>query len=220
MNRKLIIANWKMNGSISLLNDFFDILSAENLIIAIPYPLIAFAKLNNANAKIASQDCSIFKGNGAYTGEVSADMLREFGAEYIIVGHSERRMFLKETSEIINKKIKNSLSAGLKIIYCVNEDFKNQIKTELEGGEERSNIMVAYEPMSAIGTGVTPSVEEIALTVVSIKNLAKCEVLYGGSVTSKNISDFMGIEGINGVLVGGASLKIYEVRSMLSSCLS
>jgi triosephosphate isomerase len=215
MKGKLIIANWKMNGSISLLRGFSDVLKAKNFIIALPYPLITIAKSMNLNAKIAAQDCSIFNGNGAYTGEISAEMLKEFGAEYVIIGHSERRRFLNETSETINRKIKNALDSETKIIYCINEDFEDQIKMELEGVKEKANIIVAYEPVSAIGTGITPSVEEISLAVHNIKNLVDADVLYGGSITSKNICDFISSENIAGVLVGGASLKVDEVKRML-----
>ncbi|MDR2075159.1 MAG: triose-phosphate isomerase [Holosporales bacterium] len=213
MSKKLIIGNWKMNGSISLLHDFSEILDKENFIIALPYPLIPFAKSINPNVKIAAQDCSIFRGKGAYTGEISADMLKEFGAEYVIVGHSERREFFNESGSIINKKVKNALLAELKIIYCVSENFENQIKNDLEGVD--TNIIMAYEPISAIGTGITPSTDDVFAVTTRIKNLWDTKILYGGSVNSSNISDFLGIENVNGVLVGGASLKLDEVKSML-----
>jgi triosephosphate isomerase len=213
MFRKLIIGNWKMNGSISLLRDFSDILNEGNFIVALPYPLIPLAKSMSVNAKIAAQDCSVFSGMGAYTGEVSADMLRECGAEYVIIGHSERRKFFNETSDFINKKIKNALLAELKVIYCVSENFEDQIKNDLE--EVRTDVTIAYEPVSAIGTGITPSPDEVSLVVNQIKSLRLTKVLYGGSVNSDNIFDFLAIENIDGVLVGGASLKPDEMKGML-----
>lgn len=212
---KLLIANWKMNGDIGLLNEFKNVMNAPNLILALPYPLIPIAGQLCGDAKIASQDCSVYPGHGAYTGEISADMLRNLGATYIIVGHSERRNLMHETSEAIRSKIKNALIAGHKVIYCVSEKFEQQINNDLISIDDKSDIMVAYEPISAIGTGATPVPQDIDNTAKKLHKILGTKVLYGGSVTSKNIMEFCSLESIDGVLVGGAGLKISEVEAML-----
>ncbi len=204
-----------MNGSPSLLRDFEHILKSPNFVLGLPFPLIALARHLNKNAKIAAQDCSVMAGNGAYTGEVSADMLKECGVEYIIIGHSERRAIFHETSETINNKIKNAVGSKVRVIYCVSEEFENQIENDLKG-IDHSQLIIAYEPVSAIGTGLTPSIEDIDAAISKIKQHTDGAVLYGGSVSGSNIASIISIGVLDGVLVGGASLKIGEVVKMLA----
>jgi triosephosphate isomerase len=213
--KKLVIGNWKMNGSEKLLRDFVPILQSQNFILALPYQLIPILKSLNANSKISAQDCSFFKDNGSYTGEISARMLKDCGAEYVIVGHSERRKFFNETSDIINKKIQNALEADLITIFCVNENFREQIKNELKGISNKEGLIIAYEPVTAIGTGVIPDLLEISSKIAQIKEIGNFKVLYGGSVNSNNVSQLLKIERIDGILVGGASLFIKEIENII-----
>jgi triosephosphate isomerase len=214
MNSKMIIGNWKMNGSIELLQTFSNTLNDQNLVLAIPYPLISIAKNINPKAKIAAQDCSVLEGKGAYTGEISASILAECGTEYAIIGHSERRQLFNESGETIRQKIKNSILAGLKVVYCVDENFENQIKKELDNDLEKPT-MIAYEPVSAIGTGLTPSAELVSQIASNIKNIITTKVVYGGSVSANNANTFLNINNIDGILVGGASLKLNEIEQIL-----
>lgn len=212
---KLLVANWKMNGELQSLKSFAKTICNTNMILALPYPLIPIAKQMCETANIAAQNCSEFKGYGSYTGEVSSDMLKDFGATYVIIGHSERRNLLRETSQSIKTKIQNSLQSGLQIIYCVSENFEKQIVDELTDIDDKTNIMIAYEPVSAIGTGKTPLPCEVDKVAQKIREILDTKILYGGSISSQNIMDFCTLELISGVLVGGASLKIDELNAML-----
>lgn len=212
---KLLVANWKMNGSVALLREFSDVMGNPNIVLALPYILIPIAKQLCETANIGAQNCSEFRGSGAYTGEISSDMLKDLGSSCVIIGHSERRSLMHESTTSINAKIKNALESGLKVIYCVSEDFEKQISGDMDGIEDISNIMVAYEPVSAIGTGKTPPPNEVYDIALKIHRILETKILYGGSVSCKNIMDFCSLDSIDGVLVGGASLKIDEVKSML-----
>jgi len=145
--------------------------------------------------------------NGAHTGEVSALMLVEAGVKYVIIGHSERRTQFGETNEVIAQKVNTSLSAGLIPILCISE------LSELEniGG----NIIIAYEPIWAIGTGKTPTLDEIQSMHTKIKSTLNVPVLYGGSVTDQNAHDILAIQNVDGVLVGGASLNAEKFLSIV-----
>ncbi|MDP3883095.1 MAG: triose-phosphate isomerase [Candidatus Staskawiczbacteria bacterium] len=172
---------------------------------------------------------------GAFTGEISPAMLKDLGAEYVIIGHSERRKYFGETDETVNKKIKKSLEAGLNVIFCIgetaeerdagkkNEVLEKQIKNGLLDIEnfkfQISNLSVAYEPVWAIGTGNNCSVEETKESVDFIRQFVKPEtrVLYGGSVKSDNSADYIKQAGANGLLVGGASLNPEEFIKIVKS---
>ncbi len=212
---KILVANWKMNGNIELLKNFSAVMKNPNIVLALPYIFIPFAKQLCETANIAAQNCSEFHSDGAYTGEISSNMLKELGTSYVILGHSERRRLMHESATSINAKIKNALKAELKVIYCISEDFEKQINCDMNGIKDMSNIMIAYEPVSAIGTGETPYPSEVHDIALKIRKILETKVLYGGSVSSKNIMDFCSLDSIDGVLVGGASLKIDEVKSML-----
>ena len=188
-------------------------------------------RLEGSNIRVAAQNCSGETKFGAQTGEVNAEMLKDVGAEYVIIGHSERRQFYAETDESVNKKTKAALSAGLKAIVCIGEmladrEFGNAesvVKTQLVGAldgltvADMERIIIAYEPVWAIGTGVTASPEQAQemhafirgiVAETNGKEIAEAvRILYGGSVKPENIGSLMNQTDIDGALVGGASLE-------------
>ena len=190
-------------------------------------------KLISSKVLFGAQNCSS-EISGAYTGEVSCSQIKSTGASYVLVGHSERRKLFLEKNEILNKKIKESLSQGLKVVLCVgetkyerlNKKYKQVIQREisecLKGlyENELKNIIVAYEPVWSIGTGKLPTAKEIEeatkiireqiLVDFSEKASKSIKILYGGSVNSQNAKIFSAINGINGLLIGGASLNVDE----------
>ena len=220
---KIIAGNWKMNGNRSALVEMQDALvniTTENtVILCVPFTIIAGA---NGPAAIGAQDVSIHD-HGAFTGEVSANMLRDAGAKYVIVGHSERRMYHGETNEIVNHKAYAALSAGLTPIICVGETMEERESGKtmeiIESGVRESvptdggNVIVAYEPRWAIGVGITPTDDEIAaahkLIAETLDKIGRggTPILYGASVKGANAAQIMSIPHVDGVLVGGASLK-------------
>ncbi len=172
-----------------------------------------------------------FEDKGAFTGEISALMIKDLEAEYVIIGHSERRKYFGETDESVNKKIKKALEAGLKIIFCIgetaeerdagkkNEVLERQVKIGLFGIDNLENINIAYEPVWAIGTGNNCSVEETKESVNFIRKFVKpkTRILYGGSVKSENSGGYIKDAGANGLLVGGASLSAEEFVKIIKS---
>ena len=216
---KMIVANWKMNGSFELVNRFLEAIDDTNFIFSLPNVFLAYAHFRNKNIKLAVQDCSVFEKFGAHTGEVSSDLIKDAGASYVILGHSERRATSAfDDVESIYKKLKNSLNSGLKVILCIDENYQLLIdeKTNDLLKQNPNDITLAYEPLSAIGTGKTPSPDEIVLKISDIKQkYFNIKTLYGGSVNSNNIHDILDIHNIDGVLIGGASLKLNEIQMIL-----
>ncbi len=236
---KLIIANWKLNPTaeseavrLARQIDF------KNVVIAPPFPFIKSVSAVVKKAKIAAQDV-FWKEFGAYTGEVSASQLKSLGVNYVIVGHSERRS-LGETDETINKKIKAAFQAGLKVILCVGESWlvrkrgitaaKNLVKKQFQGDLkfpksyklQAKSLIIAYEPVWAIGTGKNDSPRnavEMAKFIKQILNsyflIHNPSVLYGGSVNPKNAKSFLAQKEIDGALVGGASLSGEKFRRII-----
>lgn len=234
---KNIIANFKMNFTNTQIKDYLIKLISRyekdkvNLILCLPYTALSTADyfLSGSEIKIGAQNLSD-EDEGKNTGEISGIMLKDCGVSYVIVGHSERRSKFRENGKIINKKIKMALKNSLKVIFCVGESLaeKNSgktaevIKAQLEDGfkglyeNELENIIIAYEPVWAIGSGKTPLAKEIDSAVKTIKKTVendfslkaseKIEIVYGGSVDNKNFNSFTKIKGINGLLIGGASL--------------
>mgnify|MGYP000926933581 FL=1 len=243
MNRKyrktVIAGNWKMNMLASEIKPFMEQLK-ENLpktracdvVLCTPTPLLPAMIKAGKDCKVAAggQDVSKYE-KGAYTGEVSAEMLTECGVEYVIVGHSERRQYFGETDETVNLRAKAALGAGLKVIICVGEmlrDREQGITAELValqtkiallgvGEEQLKNVIIAYEPVWAIGTGKTATAEQadevcgiIRATVASLYGEAAAEALtvqYGGSMNAKNAEELLSKVNVDGGLIGGASLK-------------
>ena len=220
---KIIAGNWKMNGTRSALVEMQDALAnvtTENkVILCVPFIFVSGV---NGPAAIGAQDVSTHD-HGAFTGEISATMLRDAGAKYVIVGHSERRMYHGETNEIINQKAKMALSVGLTPIICVGETMEERDAGKtmeiIETGVRESvpsdggDVIVAYEPRWAIGAGITPTDEEIATAHKLIAEIlvkmgrGGTPILYGASVKGANAAQIMSIPHVDGVLVGGASLK-------------
>jgi len=234
--KSLLIANWKMNmdikEAISFINNFKKyIRNIKNADIVICPPFTILNKINesikNTNIKLGAQNM-YFEEEGAFTGEISALMLRDVGCEYVILGHSERRKYFDENDELINKKIKTALKNNLRPILCIGETLeernnnktmkiiKNQLMNCLKNIDETGmkNITIAYEPIWAIGTGknATPSqAEEVHKFIRKLlsnmyKNSNNVRIIYGGSVKGNNIKELISMKNINGALVGGASL--------------
>lgn len=237
-NKKIIIANWKMYGTYDFAIEYFEKISNlfldKNLEIVICPPL-QFINLgykilterNNKQVVIGAQNVSHLT-EIASTGEINVKMLEECGAKTVIIGHSERRAIC-DSNGYINEKIKNLQSSSIRPILCIGENvtsyesgetktfLKNQIETALQSIKKMDNLIVAYEPIWAIGTGKTPIQEDITTiaefikeTVNSICKVKTLNVIYGGSVNDKNLHKMLQNKKIDGVLIGGFSLKIEE----------
>ncbi len=246
MRRKIIAGNWKMNMLPNEAMSFITELEpyAKNakceIILCVPYTDLFYSLLTaqNTNIKIGAQNMH-WEESGAYTGEVSPNMLKCINVEYVIIGHSERRQYFAETDETVNKKIKSALNHSLKPILCVGETLEqrennmqdaiisNQIKSALKGIESIENIIIAYEPIWAIGTGKVATKEDANNTIKIIRSTVKelygdnvaqnvC-ILYGGSVKKENAKELFSTSDIDGALVGGASLKVDEFAKILES---
>ena len=247
MRRKVIAGNWKMNMLPNEAIDFIHELTPlvkdtkNEVILCVPYTDLFYALLNvqGTNIKIGAQNMH-WEEKGAYTGEVSAQMLKSIGVEYVIIGHSERRQYFAETDESVNKKIKSALACDLKPIVCVGETLKQredgqtaeivtkQIEKAFEGisPEHLDKIIIAYEPIWAIGTGKTATKEDANTTIMQIrKKIAEMYgqneadgviIQYGGSVKSSNAKELFEMTDIDGGLVGGASLKAEEFSKIVN----
>jgi triosephosphate isomerase len=231
--RPYVVGNWKMYGTRAMLAEARAIdRAAERLIkvevaLAPPYTLIHATRNEASLIGVGAQDCHPADG-GAHTGDVSAAMLKDAGAGFVIVGHSERRADHDESNALVRSKAEAALAAGLGAIVCVGESeaerdagqaekvVKKQLEESLpEVGDAVEKITIAYEPVWAIGTGRTPSVEEIGAMHNSIrkvvmstygKKAAQMRILYGGSVKPENAAEIFGADEVGGALVGGASL--------------
>lgn len=240
MRKNVIAGNWKMNNDLAqsekLIVELKNLLQNEkpncDVIICPPFTSCSEASklLKGSNIKLGAQNM-YFEESGAFTGEVSASMLKSAGCEYVILGHSERRTIFEESDEVINKKIRKALSAGLKPIFCVgellseretgitNDVIKRQILSGLQGvtEEEMKNIIIAYEPVWAIGTGktATPSqaqevhefIRDLIQIDYSLETANDVTIQYGGSVKPENAKELLSQKDIDGALVGGACLK-------------
>jgi len=247
MRRKVIAGNWKMNmlpnEAINFIQELAPLVkdTKNEVILCVPYTDLFYALLHvqGTNIKIGAQNMH-WEEKGAYTGEVSAPMLKSIGVEYVIIGHSERRQYFAETDETVNKKIKSALAHGLKTIVCVGETLEqrengkteqivtSQVEKAFEGipASELEKIIVAYEPIWAIGTGKTATKEDANSTIMQIrKKIAKMYgqneangviIQYGGSVKSANAKELFEMSDIDGGLVGGASLKADEFAKIVN----
>ena len=225
---KYFIGNWKMFGDFSSfkivhkINQFSHKLKNKHkikIILCVPNTLIYFfrKKLKTKYISLGVQNCHSQQDYGPFTGAISSLMLKKAGAEYIILGHSENRQ-AGETNKLINLKIKSALKSGLKVIFCIGETLQEkrkkitkqvlnkQIKLGLNKIKIKNKIIIAYEPVWSIGTGLIPKTNELFETINFIKNkIKKTKVLYGGSVNSKNVNELKSINNIDGYLIGGAS---------------
>ena len=245
--RPLIAGNWKMNGLKSSQAEFeamlagaSEVAAKADLLVCPPATLIAaFAKQARGSKTLAigAQDCHP-KASGAHTGDISAEMLADAGAAAIIVGHSERRADHGETDVLVRQKAEAVWRAGLTAIVCIGETqhqrdtgrtldiCRGQLNVSLPDGTRADNLVVAYEPVWAIGTGLTPTVGDVeqihqfirqALSARFNQEGARMRILYGGSVKPSNARELMGVANVNGALIGGASLKADEFWAIVEA---
>jgi triosephosphate isomerase len=237
----IIAANWKMNKTNAEVKAFFaeyETLAHKHthkVIICAPATVLVTLSRECKKFKIKAGAQNLYPAvKGAYTGEISAEMIKETGAQYVLVGHSERRTLFRETDEFINQKLRAALSGGLDVILCVGEtlDERNKgrtlavIKSQLTKNLERvtenlEKITIAYEPVWAIGTGLTATAAQIEEVHAAIKeilagmNMGHVAVLYGGSANETNCEEIYAIPNVDGVLVGGASLIPAKFAAMI-----
>ncbi len=246
MRTPLIAGNWKMHMKIA---DALDLVTGlhyglrgakAEVVVAPPFTALypVAQKLENSFIDLAAQNMH-YENKGAFTGEVSSDFLTDLGVHYVILGHSERREYFAETDEIINKKVLKALEAGLKPILCVGESLEqrergdafkvigNQLGKNLNGFPLDAPLVIAYEPIWAIGTGKTASTQEIQDMHQFIRafvgeflgnSLAQeTRILYGGSVKPDNAKEILGLSDVDGALVGGASLKVSDFSQIVNA---
>ncbi len=244
----IIAGNWKMNKSraeaAALVSELLPLVKDADCGVVICTPFLdletAVNGTENSNVKVGAQNCH-WAESGAFTGEIPAAMIKEVGAEYVIIGHSERRQYFGETDETVNKRTKAALNAGLKVILCCGEllDERNsgimeeivgkQLKVALAGisEEELKNVIIAYEPVWAIGTGVTATADQaqeackfIRELIAKLYNEAAAEgitIQYGGSMNAKNAAELLSKEDVDGGLIGGASLKAPDFAAIVAA---
>lgn len=251
MRKKIIAGNWKMNlnltDSISLISELKNILNKDkvncDVIICPPFTSLEAAAtlIKDSEIKLGAQNL-YFEESGAYTGEISASMLKSVGCEFVIIGHSERRTIFKETDEMINKKIAKALSGGLKPIFCIGETLDerengitfNVIEKQVVEGlkniseNDLRNMVIAYEPVWAIGTGKNATPQQAEEVHAFIRNMLKkiysnfaaeaMIIQYGGSVKPDNAKELLSQPDIDGALVGGACLKADSFIGIIKSC--
>jgi triosephosphate isomerase len=229
---KIIVGNWKMNGSAAFARNMIDVInkieSKNKIIICPPAPLISLFK--DFRYEIGAQNC-FFEEKGAFTGENSPVLLRELGCKYVLVGHSERRSIFCESDDLIYKKWRAIVSQKLTPILCIGEkldernnwksvlsvQLKNYVNNNDNDGSHKA--IFAYEPVWSIGTGFVPTNNEIETRIEFIKSaigdLNRAYLLYGGSVNAENAAQILHCKNVNGVLIGGASLKVDEFKNIV-----
>lgn len=251
MRRKLIAGNWKMNlnckDSEKLAKEIVEkldgkILRKVDVLICPAFVSLGVVEsvIENSGIKLGAQDL-FYENDGAYTGEISASMLKSAGCEYVIAGHSERRKYIHETNKILNKKIRKAIEFDLTVIYCVGETleeredeiFQSVVEEQLREGlldidaGQMKKIVIAYEPVWAIGTGLnaTPKqasdmhgfIGKIISKLYGSETAENLLILYGGSVNEKNAKEILSACGVDGALIGGASLKANEFAEIAAA---
>jgi len=247
--RTVIAGNWKMNftpaEATAFINEIKPMVEGKNncdIIFCAPYVTIsaAMAAAEGSNIKIGAENVH-FAPKGAYTGEVSAEMLKAIGVEYVIIGHSERRQYFGETDETVNLRTKAALEAGLKVILCLGEVKEQrlagitdevvgmQTKLDLAGvsEEQLKNVIIAYEPVWAIGTGLTATPEQAQETCAVIRKVLagmyseavaeSVTIQYGGSMNEKNAAELLAKPDVDGGLIGGASLVAEKFNAIVDA---
>jgi triosephosphate isomerase (TIM) len=245
--RPLIAGNWKMNGLKAstaeldaMLNGAAEVAGKADLLVCPPATLIAaFAdQARGKVVKVGAQDCHP-SPSGAHTGDIAAEMLADAGASAVIVGHSERRADHGESDTLVKQKAEAAWRAGLMAIVCIGETqaqrdagqtldiLRGQLGGSLPDGSVAANLVVAYEPVWAIGTGLTPTAQDVEQIHGFIRELltsrfradgARMRILYGGSVKPSNAAELMSVKNVNGALVGGASLKAADFLAIAKGC--
>ena len=250
MRKKIVAGNWKMNKNlqegVALAKELNEVLTADkpncDVVICTPFiHLASVAQIINPDIiGLGAENCAD-KEKGAYTGEVSAEMVKSTGAQYVILGHSERREYYNETPEILKEKVLLALANGLKVIFCIGESLEERkankqnevVKAELEGSvfnlsaEDFSKIIIAYEPIWAIGTGLTATAEQAEEIHAYIRSLIEekyraevsdnTSILYGGSCKASNAPELFAKPDIDGGLIGGASLKAPDFKGIIDA---
>jgi len=238
--RKLVAGNWKMNGlrsdGLGLTRDLVALATQPHpcdLLVCPPATLLTLVAdvLRGSGIALGGQDCHPAP-SGAYTGWVSAEMLRDAGCDHTICGHSERRYGAPETNAEVHAKVLAAWRAGLTAVLCIGETraereadravevVASQIAGSLPEGANADKLVVAYEPIWAIGTGLTPTSDDIVEIHAAIRPLlpAGTRILYGGSVNPKNAAEILALDGVDGALVGGASLKAADFWAIAEAC--
>jgi triosephosphate isomerase len=249
MRKSIIAGNWKMNNDLNesqkLVSEILNGLGSDDkceVIVCPPFTSLSevHSLVKNSVVKLGAQNM-YYEDNGAFTGEISAGMLKSVGCEYVIIGHSERRTIFGESDQLINSKIKKAISSGLKVIFCIGESLtereegitndvvKKQLVKGLENiaSEEFEKVIIAYEPIWAIGTGKTATPEqaqnvhfyirEMIKSLYSKDAAEKVIIQYGGSVKPDNASTLLSQPDIDGALIGGACLKADSFLSIIAS---
>jgi triosephosphate isomerase len=243
MLRHLVAGNWKMNGSRAMAGQLIGELKAQpvgcDLLVCPPFPFLITAGefLMGSTIALGAQDCAVPQ-SGAHTGDIAAGMLKDVGCSHVILGHSERRADHGESSALVAAKAEAAQAAGLCAIVCVGETdqqrdagetlkvVESQIANSIPPGSGASNLVVAYEPVWAIGTGRTPTAGDVEAVHRHIRQLLRAQVtggeavriLYGGSVKPGNAAELMAVPEVNGALVGGASLKAADFLGIAAAC--
>ena len=248
-NRKAIIAgNWKMNKTATeakaLISELIPAVKDAGceVVICVPFTdlVTAVEMTKGTNIHVGAENVH-FEKSGAFTGEISADMLTDLGVEYVVIGHSERRQYFAETNETVNKRTKAALAGGLKPIICVGESLdqreqgvteelvRMQVKIALNGvtADELKNVVIAYEPIWAIGTGKTATAEQANEVCSAIRDCLRekygaraargITIQYGGSMNAKNASELLAQPDVDGGLIGGASLKSADFATIVEA---
>lgn len=251
-NRKALIAgNWKMNGNISMAKELASNIASWykennnshfNMLVCPPFPLLPIVKeaLGDSGVLLGSQDCHM-NNDGAHTGDTSAVLLKDIGCTHAIIGHSERRTDHGETDALVKAKAEAALKAGLVAVVCIGETLEErdngktlevnsrQVRNSMPEGATADNVVIAYEPVWAIGTGRIPSLEDVAETHAAIRKVIaevigsdeaeKMNILYGGSMKPENAQELITITDVDGGLIGGASLKSEDFTAIAKTCL-
>ena len=247
MRKPIIAGNWKMNKTpeeaAQLVRDLVPLVKDAKCDVVVCTPAVCFAAvkpiIEGTNVKLGAQNVH-FKASGAYTGELSADMLKASGCEYVIIGHSERRQYFGETDKTVNLRATAVVKAGLKAIICVGEmqdervdgytdiivTYQTQMALKGLTAEELDNVVIAYEPVWAIGTGLTATDEQANETIGVIRKAVaakygdevaqKLRIQYGGSMKGSNVKGLMAQPEIDGGLIGGASLKAADFAQVVN----
>ena len=245
MRKAIIAGNWKMNNTasegVALVKAIAPLVTEATCDVVVCVPAIDIPAVSEAlkgtNIRLGAENVH-FAEKGAYTGEISAAMLKEYGVEYVIIGHSERRQYFGETDETVNKRTLTALNAGLTPIVCVGETLEEretgkteavlhrQLEEGLKGVEDLTKLVIAYEPVWAIGTGKTATAAQANETIVYIRKTlgelfcekcaAKVRIQYGGSMNAGNCKELMAQEEIDGGLIGGASLKAPDFSAIVN----
>ncbi len=248
MRKKIVAGNWKMNKNlqegVALAKELTEVVKNPNCGVIICTPFIHLASVaeivKDSAIELGAENCAD-KASGAYTGEVSAEMVKSTGAQYVILGHSERREYYKETPEILKEKVQLALANGLKVLFCIGETLAEReankqnevVKAELAGSvfnltaEEWKNIVIAYEPIWAIGTGKTATADQAEEIHAYIRSCVAevygqevaddTTILYGGSCKASNAPELFAKPDIDGGLIGGASLKAADFKGIIDA---